>query len=187
MSGEAADAILKLLEEPGQQTLFFLVSESRDLLRPTIVSRTHTIRFSLVSDAVLRVALSRRRVAPARFDAMRSIAAGRPGILFRLIDDPAYFLQEEKLFRAVQRIWQTKNVADALALSERVHADGELRERTIFSILKVAREEILRAAERGEAVGARVRSIYATDRVAAFLATTNVNTRLAMDVLLLGL
>lgn len=187
MSGEAADAFLKLLEEPGQQTLFFLVSESRDLLRPTVVSRTHPIHFSLVSDMALRTLLSIHRVAPARRDAMLSIAAGRPGILRRLIEDPAYFLQEEKLLLAVRKLCQTKSVADALALSERVHADGELRERTIFSILRVAREEFLRAAERGAPVGAPAHSLHTIDRVATLLATTNINTRLAMDVLLLGL
>ena len=40
MNEEAANKILKILEEPWDKTLFILVSERTDLLLPTIISRT---------------------------------------------------------------------------------------------------------------------------------------------------
>ena len=40
MNEEAANKILKILEEPWEKTLFVLVSERPDLLLPTILSRT---------------------------------------------------------------------------------------------------------------------------------------------------
>lgn len=46
MSQEAANKLLKILEEPPQQTLFILVSEQSELLLETIRSRTQRIDFS---------------------------------------------------------------------------------------------------------------------------------------------
>lgn len=46
MSKAAADAFLKLLEEPGERTLFLLISAAREIVPPTIVSRAIPMRFS---------------------------------------------------------------------------------------------------------------------------------------------
>lgn len=43
MNEEAANKILKILEEPWEHTLFILVSERPDLLLPTIISRTQEV------------------------------------------------------------------------------------------------------------------------------------------------
>ena len=43
MNVEAANKILKILEEPWQKTIFLLVSERSDLLLPTIISRTQEV------------------------------------------------------------------------------------------------------------------------------------------------
>lgn len=43
MNDEAANKILKILEEPWDKTLFLLVSERTDLLLPTIISRTQEV------------------------------------------------------------------------------------------------------------------------------------------------
>ena len=44
MNEEAANKILKILEEPWERTLFILVSEQPDRLLPTIISRTQGLR-----------------------------------------------------------------------------------------------------------------------------------------------
>ena len=43
MNDEAANKILKILEEPWEKTIFLLVSERPDLLLPTIISRTQEV------------------------------------------------------------------------------------------------------------------------------------------------
>lgn len=43
MNDEAANKILKILEEPWQKTIFLLITERADLLLPTIISRTQEI------------------------------------------------------------------------------------------------------------------------------------------------
>lgn len=43
MNGDAANKILKILEEPWEKTLFLLVAERPEMLLPTIVSRTQQV------------------------------------------------------------------------------------------------------------------------------------------------
>lgn len=48
LSRDAADALLKILEEPGPNTVFILITSARDLIPATIASRTVPIRFNSV-------------------------------------------------------------------------------------------------------------------------------------------
>ncbi len=56
MNGEAANKILKILEEPWEKTLFLLVAERPDLLLPTIISRTQEISVGRIDTASLAAA-----------------------------------------------------------------------------------------------------------------------------------
>ena len=53
MKEEAANKILKILEEPWERTLFVLVSEQPDLLLPTIISRTQEVSVPRIAPEVL--------------------------------------------------------------------------------------------------------------------------------------
>ncbi len=61
MNAAAANKILKLLEEPPQQTLFILVSEQPELLLETIRSRTQPITLHRLSDHEVEEALVNQR------------------------------------------------------------------------------------------------------------------------------
>jgi len=50
MNPTAANKLLKILEEPPEQTLFILVSENTHLILPTILSRVQMIRVPRISD-----------------------------------------------------------------------------------------------------------------------------------------
>lgn len=56
----AANAFLKLLEEPGPQTLFILTTSRQDRLLPTILSRCQRMRFDLLDARDLELALVER-------------------------------------------------------------------------------------------------------------------------------
>lgn len=56
MNADAANKILKILEEPWDKTLFLLVSERPELLLPTIVSRTQQVSVGRIDAAALEEA-----------------------------------------------------------------------------------------------------------------------------------
>ena len=57
---QAANAFLKLLEEPGPRTVFVLTTSRPDVLLPTILSRCQKILFAPLSQDTIRDALIRR-------------------------------------------------------------------------------------------------------------------------------
>jgi DNA polymerase III subunit delta' len=88
MNPQSANALLKNLEEPPQQTLFFLISHMPGRLLPTIRSRCRTLRFSRLPDATVDALLE--RAAPDLDDDDRAIlirlAAGAPGRALRFAE-----------------------------------------------------------------------------------------------------
>ena len=65
MNEEAANKILKILEEPWEKTLFVLVSEQPDLLLPTILSRTQEVVVPRIAPEILEREAVGRGVADA--------------------------------------------------------------------------------------------------------------------------
>ncbi|MBI5475530.1 MAG: DNA polymerase III subunit delta' [Ignavibacteriales bacterium] len=57
MNDAAANALLKTLEEPHEDTLIILITEMSDALLPTIVSRCQQIRFEPLSESIIADAL----------------------------------------------------------------------------------------------------------------------------------
>ena len=79
MNINAANALLKNLEEPPAKTVFVLITHSLGALLPTIRSRSQTIRLSPLSDADLLDALVRFDLAPAVGEGEGAALAARAG------------------------------------------------------------------------------------------------------------
>ena len=77
MNEEAANKILKILEEPWERTLFLLVSEQPDRLLPTILSRTQEVAVPRLTPEVLEAEARRRGVSdPVQARNMARLAGG---------------------------------------------------------------------------------------------------------------
>ena len=77
MNEEAANKILKILEEPWERTLFILVSEHPDRLLPTILSRTQAVCVPRIAPEVLeREAFARGVADPLQARNMARLADG---------------------------------------------------------------------------------------------------------------
>lgn len=84
MRAEAANSLLKVLEEPPAQSVIVLLSESASALLPTIVSRSQIVRFVPVPPAEIAAALIERAgVPPERAPLLAALSAGRPGLALR--------------------------------------------------------------------------------------------------------
>ena len=82
MNEEAANALLKTLEEPTASTIFILIAESEDDLPSTVSSRSRTILFGRVSEDEIVAALVERGIADDQARAPRLPLAGVPGWRF---------------------------------------------------------------------------------------------------------
>jgi DNA polymerase-3 subunit delta' len=97
MNVNAANALLKVLEEPPQHTILLLISHQPSRLLPTIRSRCRTLRLSALSqvdiDAVL--ATQELEIDPAEMGVLSSLSAGSAGEAIRLAqhNGPAVYHQ----------------------------------------------------------------------------------------------
>ncbi len=60
MNDEAANKVLKIIEEPPDQTFFFLISENYEQILPTILSRTQLVKLKKINDEDMTNALMER-------------------------------------------------------------------------------------------------------------------------------
>ncbi len=88
MNDEAANALLKTLEEPSASTVFILVAESEDDLPDTVASRSRSIVLGRVADDEIVAGLVGLGVEEERAAGVASIAGGRPGLAIALATQP---------------------------------------------------------------------------------------------------
>lgn len=86
---EAANALLKTLEEPRPNVHFILTSERPDSLLPTIRSRCQRVRFGRLPNAVLRDILRSEGVPEDSIAPAIALGAGRADLALALASDGA--------------------------------------------------------------------------------------------------
>ena len=163
MNAQAANALLKILEEPGERTLFVLVAHDGGKLLPTIRSRCLTVRVPALSeDEVCRV-LVEQEVDPQLAERAARRADGRPGRAMDLLSGgvlDALDACDEVLERAVwspslaQRALDAalaKDVTDGYGLlAEAVPRSLRNRARTIIGTEPSSAAQLAKAAARIE-------------------------------------
>lgn len=120
-----ANKLLKLLEEPPQQTTFLLVTEASDQVLPTIVSRTQRFNVPRIEEKTLSDALY-MRYGLSQEDSF-SIAHLANGSLLKAVDTLRTDKESErnfKLFVNLMRLAYQRKVRDLKQWSEQVAALG---------------------------------------------------------------
>ncbi|MGH3043688.1 MAG: ATP-binding protein [Gaiellaceae bacterium] len=89
MNEDAADALLKDLEEPPPYAVIVLVADELGLLPPTIRSRCQLVPFRRLSQRAIKAFLSSRGLQGEPLEAFARVAAGRLDRAERLLDPDA--------------------------------------------------------------------------------------------------
>jgi DNA polymerase-3 subunit delta' len=209
LAEDAGNRLLKTLEEPPPFVVFLLTAIERGGVLPTIASRCQEIRLRPAPRADLAKALVESGTEPERAQQLAALAGGRQGWALAASRDTELFEQQqlyaEQLMQALggSRI---DRLLRARALSERWSSQPETVRETLRVWMSWWRDVILvqlglfnRSVhlEAGEqralrAAADRVDPNAARQAAAAIQQTladldTNVNARLALDLLLLRL
>jgi DNA polymerase-3 subunit delta' len=167
MNDQAANRLLKTLEEPPSFAHLILLAEHREDVLPTIASRCQQVRFDPLPSALVQQRLSNHpsgvAVEPERAAACARLAAGDARLAQRLASEPGAKLREwaEGFVRCAlsahseERRWsellESAKAAGAeagVAVTERLHEQAELlpsKERRKYEREGV---EVVRRAER---------------------------------------
>lgn len=88
MTDQAANALLKTLEEPTVTTVFVLVAESEQDLPATVASRCRSVHFGRVGEEELVGALRALGLDSADAEGIARVSGGRPGLALSLASQP---------------------------------------------------------------------------------------------------
>lgn len=187
LSREAQSALLKTLEEPAGAVTFLLITSYPGALLPTIHSRSISLGFSFVGDEDMQAMLE--GAAESERAGLLRLAAGRPGVLKRLID--------EKNFGELVRADEIKfrkllfaDLSEKFSFSEQEAREAGRLEEFMMFLMRWARGEMITSLTAGGQPGTAPRAAAAASH-GAFLQSlisklnliqsTAVNRRLVAD------
>ncbi len=127
MHDAAANALLKILEEPPSRVVFLLTAESEHALLPTVISRTRVLHCAPVGRKELHEVLSDVDPVDAAFIA--TVAQGAPGFALELKADPDLLRAERLKSEQAQRFWRDRDLGSRIALLEPLKERGPDAER----------------------------------------------------------
>lgn len=184
LTREAANALLKTLEEPPAGTHIVLLAHHRNQLLPTLVSRCQALRFDPIAvDAVKRLLVD-RGVAPSAAQTMAEISGGCPGLVWD--EDPEAFAAVEEEVRELAVNWDGLTATDRFAAASRWASEKDRLGARLDGLERVLRQRLREAAARDGECAAEVAAMECLVRARRWL-DQNVNTQLALDGLFLGL
>jgi DNA polymerase-3 subunit delta' len=204
MTAQAADALLKTLEEPAQGARLLLTASMVDSLAATIASRCQVIHLRAVPAAQIEAALRERTdCSPAQAALLAGLAGGRPGWALNAAENPdvlawrgdaidgllgALYANRTARFNYAEGLARVDNLAELLAVWQSWWRDVVLlAEGGRVAPLNVDRLDDLNRVAAAVAPSDGLQALRTVRETLRQIDTTNVNKRLALDVMLLGL
>ena len=191
MNQEAQSCFLKTLEEPKGNTVIILVSEYPGLILPTIRSRVQKIKFFPVAKMEMENYLKTKKIQENEAKLLSNIAMGRPGMAIDFLLDPqklADFKTKIKEFSAVlnsdlsKRFLYAKNLSQEDDQKEILNIWLNYFRNILLSKLDLQKKWVVL---KKEYTFYQLKSILKNIQTAIFLvSTTNINQRLALEILL---
>jgi DNA polymerase-3 subunit delta' len=123
MNDEAANALLKTLEEPTPATVFVIVAETEDDLPDTVASRCRTVVLGRVSEPEVAAGLTELGVEAEQATEAARIAGGRPGLALALATEPQVADYRRLWLSIPMRLGE--NPGDAFRLADETMAAAE--------------------------------------------------------------
>ena len=142
----AANALLKTLEEAPSYAVLILTADNPEQLLPTIVSRCEVLRLRPLSIAEVQKGLENRGIETSRANLIAHISGGRFGYALRLIENDSLLeIREERLNELLTLLPASRVVKFAYA--DKLSKDKDSMRQTILFWLSYWRDVMLRTAQ----------------------------------------
>ncbi len=143
MHPTAANGILKILEEPPENTVFILVSDDTERLLSTITSRTQMVTIPSFDDEAIKTILKERYdVSDEKAMTIAPLADGNIIEAINLIDNVED--DSHDFFSNWMRSCFKRDISTLVSMSEDYHKTNKLTQRSLFQYaLTILRESII--------------------------------------------
>ena len=144
-----ANALLKILEEPPEGTIFILTSSYPEKVLKTILSRVRKVSFSNVADQVILEKLQTQTDAE-NLSEIVSIAQGRPPIAVKLLKNYSLFEKEKNRFHQIAGILSKPEIKNDFLFIEKIIEDQAEIERFLAALTRFIRTLLLEKSKQSE-------------------------------------
>lgn len=204
MNVQAANCLLKTLEEPEPDVVLLLTAPDPGALLPTILSRVQQIPMQLLTTAMIKSALEERwQVEPEEAGLIAALAAGRMGWAVQAVEDEDMLTERQAQLETLAKL-STSGKVQRFEVAQRLSADSDKLHGILELWLLWWRDMVLAANNcldlivnvdmRGliQSQAAKIGAAESQRVVRAILGTMealeqNVNARVALEVLMLDL
>ncbi len=188
MNRESQNSILKLLEEPGGDSVMILVTDHPELLLPTVRSRSRRIVFFPVGENEINSLLRERRCEGELADEIRLFSFGRPGLAVDFLSDPAGIeVRRERVESLLSAVSADTPFRRRMEYAKDLAEDPTRTEEALETWLSYFRALMIRKAEGGRPLSGVKRSLEAIDRSIDLVSRTNANKRMVLEKLIMEL
>lgn len=153
----AANAFLKILEEPPKGRVFILTSSSDTSLLPTIVSRARVLHFDRVADADIAPLLSKVSENDRSF--VLHLAQGAPGTAITLASDPDRLREDRLMHGQATAFWGPMSTSERLKALSPITDKGGDGDRFLLHLALALRESPVQSVARVDAFRLLVRRL----------------------------
>jgi DNA polymerase-3 subunit delta' len=138
----AANALLKTLEEAPSHAILLLTADSPEQLLPTIVSRCEVLRLRPLPLETVQAHLHVKGADPETARLLAHVSGGRPGYALRLLDDPAALEFRTERLDDLQSLLPASR-AEKFRYAEKLAKDKDAMRQTLLVWLSYWRDVML--------------------------------------------
>lgn len=204
MNLQAANCLLKTLEEPEPDVVLLLTVPDHGLLLPTILSRVQQVPMHLLTSLQIKIALEQQwEVEPEEATLIAALAAGRIGWAVQAAEDSELLAERKAQLEALAKL-PTVSKVQRFEIAQRISSDSAKASAVLELWLFWWRDMVLAANDCLDLTvnvdmrhilkqqASKVGTVEAERMVQAILNTMealsqNVNARTALEVLMLDL
>jgi DNA polymerase III subunit delta' len=204
MNVQAANCLLKTLEEPEPDVVLLLTAPDPGLLLPTILSRVQQVPMQLLTTKQIKTALEDRwHVEPEEANLIAALAAGRMGWAVQAVEDEDMLAERQVHLETLAKL-STAGKVQRFDVAQRLSADSDKLHGILELWLLWWRDMVLAANNCLDLIinvdmqgmiqnqAAKIGAAESQRMVRAILGTMealdqNVNARVALEVLMLDL
>jgi DNA polymerase-3 subunit delta' len=185
MTPEAQNCFLKTLEEPNGNTLLILVTDKPHFLLPTIVSRCQIIKFYPVkNDEIDRYLKNQEGLSDREIEEILKISQGRPGRAVELAGSKEKFEFYKKRIKELTNLFNL-NLFSRFQYAKEISTEENLQEILEIWLNYFRNDFIKNCSTTGVEYFKNI--LQEIQRTIYLISTTNVNPRLALEILMLEL
>jgi len=201
LNQDAQNCFLKTLEEPRGQTLIILITEMPELLFPTIISRCEFIKFYPVPKKEIEDYLKEQGLAELRSSrAIRSACAieekeiqviaqicqGRPGVAIEFLNDIKKMKERDKKINELAKLTNS-GLSFRFQYAKTISETPGLKE-ILNTWLSYFRDILLSKLSENQKISEfDINRLKQIQKINFLISTTNINPRLALEILMLDL